>query len=1376
MTAATIDIKANASQAVSEFERLKARASGTLSQMQGEATALQGTLGLLAGSAAAVSFVGMVKGAIDAGDELNKLSQKTGMQVETLSGWRYAAKLADVSNESFNKGIKELNQSIAKGLAGDKEKLANFKALGVTLTDTNGRIKTTEQVLLDVADAYSTAKDGADKVTIGAALMGKASTDMIPLLNAGSDSIRQMKAEAEALGLVISGDFAAQAEALNDNLTRLHTGSQKLGLEIAGEVVPALQAVVMELVNAKTASGETGQSFGTMVGEGVTTAIETVAVLAANVSFVLKGMGREVGAIGAQMVALAHMDLDGFTAISDAVKADGERAAKELDALEKRIQRIKSPDAGGFESGFVGTGALTDPNKKQLKAPGSTTAEQETEYQKLIKTVSERIAQANEELRVGHELSEQEKFAVKTTADMDLAKKQLTVTERAHIKALLDQSNQLDLQQRAERSAQADAKARAEERQRTRAAEYEAGHQLYLQQMEEDHQRMKAAGDMLESIQFETATLQMDNKQREVAIALRDLERQGIKEGTAAYTEYADKIRAAVVNRENIKQAIDEQQQLRDAWKQTADDIYNGLSDSLMRAFEAGKGFWRTLWDGIKNTLKTEALKVIVQGVVGGVSGQGSGVAGSIANSVLGSAGNSLFGSVTGTGGSSLFSGVGSAFMGGFNGAGTATAIGATGDAMGGAAGILGAADSSAASVALDLGVESAATEAATTGIATGLGAGIEAGLAAVPVVGWIALAAMVLYSAFGGKGGGPKTEAGYAPGGMDISGIDIGGSKQGSERGDVASAKAVSESISNAYSTMADALGLVRKTIQVGVFWAMDNADGGTSMTQLQVKTDNYNRSDRLGGIENVARGADALKAAVTAESARALFAELMAQADQVPTMIKDMIKNADSMTDEAVTALLGQVSNIVEGVHGFQDAIEALPFTNLRNLSFDAAAGLIAAAGGLDKLKAGVQAYADNFLSDAEKRTATVQQITGALNAGGVNVSADQVAGAGRAQFRALADSLDVTTESGQRAYAAMMSVAGAFASITDASTIVAETFDQAVARMTKEMNDFRDQQVASAAMAKGRAIQAEIDFLAANTAKAQQGLQEALARQQTSIQADQQAQAAVDQLVDSLMGKVQQMRALSDSLDTGPDSGLSQTQDYEARKRALAGANADNVGDLVKSYLGSAKDHAGTALEYRRAVAEGKAALSAQELLLQAQANAAQETQNMAAGAHNATAALDVFTAQARLAIAQVMEYARGKDYGPDLVQQKVLDIYGQSHMDAATFDAFAQSQLGLTVDVPAFAKGTDYVPHDMLAQIHEGERITPREYNRADSTNAQIASAISAMHSELLPALVQLTINTLQQKKLHDRWDRDGLKIRTDADEPINTVAA
>ena len=36
-------------------------------------------------------------------------------------------------------------------------------------------------------------------------------------------------------------------------------------------------------------------------------------------------------------------------------------------------------------------------------------------------------------------------------------------------------------------------------------------------------------------------------------------------------------------------------------------------------------------------------------------------------------------------------------------------------------------------------------------------------------------------------------------------------------------------------------------------------------------------------------------------------------------------------------------------------------------------------------------------------------------------------------------------------------------------------------------------------------------------------------------------------------------------------------------------------------------------------------------------------------------------------------------------------------------------------GILGSVPSFDVGTDYVPSDMLAKVHKGERITPARYN-------------------------------------------------------------
>lgn len=63
------------------------------------------------------------------------------------------------------------------------------------------------------------------------------------------------------------------------------------------------------------------------------------------------------------------------------------------------------------------------------------------------------------------------------------------------------------------------------------------------------------------------------------------------------------------------------------------------------------------------------------------------------------------------------------------------------------------------------------------------------------------------------------------------------------------------------------------------------------------------------------------------------------------------------------------------------------------------------------------------------------------------------------------------------------------------------------------------------------------------------------------------------------------------------------------------------------------------------------------------------------------------------------------------------------------------------------LPSFAVGTNYVPYDMIAQIHEGEAIVPREFNPAafgnPSSNAELLSLVASLTKEVqrLQGLVQ-----------------------------------
>ena len=53
----------------------------------------------------------------------------------------------------------------------------------------------------------------------------------------------------------------------------------------------------------------------------------------------------------------------------------------------------------------------------------------------------------------------------------------------------------------------------------------------------------------------------------------------------------------------------------------------------------------------------------------------------------------------------------------------------------------------------------------------------------------------------------------------------------------------------------------------------------------------------------------------------------------------------------------------------------------------------------------------------------------------------------------------------------------------------------------------------------------------------------------------------------------------------------------------------------------------------------------------------------------------------------------------------------------------------------LQIPAFATGTDYVPRDMLAMVHKGERITPAPFNPANSPENGMAEALDRLASRV-----------------------------------------
>ncbi len=243
-------------------------AQGALRRLQSQVSELEsasargfsfsGLAGIgLSATAAAAALAASVRSAADYGDQLDNMSQRTGVAVEELSRLQYAAKLSDTSTEALGKGIGNLSKLMVGAAAGGAESGKLFERFDISLRNTDGTMRSTTEVMYDLADVFAVMPDGPEKTTLAMEFFGKKlGSELIPLLNQGSAGLREMGDEAERLGLVLNAEQAKAAADFNDQLDRLGQLSRGIGMSLGSVLIPWLNKMIGEMdAAAKSSEG-----------------------------------------------------------------------------------------------------------------------------------------------------------------------------------------------------------------------------------------------------------------------------------------------------------------------------------------------------------------------------------------------------------------------------------------------------------------------------------------------------------------------------------------------------------------------------------------------------------------------------------------------------------------------------------------------------------------------------------------------------------------------------------------------------------------------------------------------------------------------------------------------------------------------------------------------------------------------------------------------------------------------------------------------------------------------------------------------------------------------------------------------------------------
>jgi hypothetical protein len=1049
---------------------------GGLDKLSSKATSLaQGGLAALAGALSVGAFAGAIKGAIDFADELNDMSKKTGVAVETLGGLGYAGKTAGVDLETIAKAGQKLAVNMAEAVSGNTKAMASFEALGITVTKADGSLRSMDDVLFEVADQFEGYADGPEKAARAQELFGKSGAALIPLLDEGGAKLREMVADWQKYGGV-TADTAARADQFNDTLEKLHLMSGAFMRTLAATLLPTLQAIADIFVEAKEKGGgftqvvdgivavvkvaavgimlfvETIRSVGIVIGglvAGIASGFQRNAEINKEVNADLAANWDKTTANISKVWNAAATDVQdkAETKIKPAMKVSSDAADKFGKAMEDAKKQVIDANLALDEASDVTGQKLTPAMKKLAEIEGGpewakfTAAQREQltaqyeaadatlKHAEQLKNFSKTQDDVNKLLLdsaialtdAGRAAENQTTPAMKKLQELQASPTwgKFTETQRDQIVAILGEAD-------ANQKATAAMKAYHDQIKDVIKAEQE----LWNEEAKRQEQATKSLGDFQhvnDDMQREIDLIGATDIEREKAIALREKEAAVARAASADEVDLIEEIyqkRLRLIDTKSVRQAE------YDGWRQLWSDIGSATESFIVDFVDHGSSAFKNLWDNFKHWALEALAKIAAQQIVVSLGAGVGGIASSAANAAAGGAGGNLLGLASNANsaynlfsGGGVLGGIGSAFSAGYAGASSA-------------------AITYGAGAAAEVG--SAAAGAVGSG---GIIAGLEAGLAAVPVVGWVALAGLVIAGIISGMDDGPAmrsasfgSNGGLAAGNplfrssSNLGSFGIFNDSWFSDKDQgpqIQQFLAGIQSIDNALAGLVDAPTLQR--IKDGLAAATTTFEAGMEheatsfgeILQQRYHTVVEAIDPELTHLVDSFQGTGAelgkfvIDVVAVHETLKTFNqADLFGQLVSVDDIIH--LQHAGESVSQTFTRVVQEFS-LTNAIATAMGQNVATAFGDVGLASEGARADLIKLMGGMDSAAAAFQNYLQVAFTDTERQARSAAVATNTLNAvfGDLHQTVPQT----WADLNAYIDALDLSTEAGRAAYAVIM-----------------------------------------------------------------------------------------------------------------------------------------------------------------------------------------------------------------------------------------------------------------------------------------------------------------------------------------------------------------
>lgn len=185
-------------------------------------------------------LIQMTRESAKAADDIMTLNSVTGMSTDSIQELNYMADLTDVSLDRIRDSLKETTNKMQEAATGTGDAYEAYNKLGVKITDVDGQLRSAEDVFYDTIDALGEMKNKTERDALAMDIMSESAQELNPLIEIGSDGLKQYAQEAHSMGYVLDNEALTALTEVDDAYQRLQKSQEGAKNQLSAEFAPYL--------------------------------------------------------------------------------------------------------------------------------------------------------------------------------------------------------------------------------------------------------------------------------------------------------------------------------------------------------------------------------------------------------------------------------------------------------------------------------------------------------------------------------------------------------------------------------------------------------------------------------------------------------------------------------------------------------------------------------------------------------------------------------------------------------------------------------------------------------------------------------------------------------------------------------------------------------------------------------------------------------------------------------------------------------------------------------------------------------------------------------------------------------------------------------